>query len=224
MHGAMVAAAFAAALIVSGCTRLSEGLPTAGVDVQVPLPAPAPTFDAPMEDPDNSVPGLVATTQPPQPCPPPDSVPVRVVAQVSDPGAPTVTVGVPDGWSISPSGPDPEGARLRGPEAMWATVTISQTPLAPAAAFRQYEDDLTDGASISTMSLLPAELCSYSGQRLMGVLSDGDETVQYEDRIVHMPGSPQDYLIAVHVEAPSGAPGFDEAAAQLTADFEIGLP
>ncbi len=224
MHRAMVAAAISAAVIVSGCTRLSDGLPTAGLDAQAPVSAPPPTSQAPTDDSDYPVPGLVATTQPPQPCAPPDPITAPVVAQVSDPGAPTVTIGVPDGWSMSPGGADPEGARLRGPEAMWASVTIAQTPLGPAAAFRQYEDDLTDDATVSTMSLLPGELCSYSGQRLMGILSDGHETVQYEDRIVHVPGSPQDYLIAVHVQAASGTPGFDEAASQLTADFEIGLP
>ena len=188
----------------------------------------APTSEAPTsEAQDYPVPGIVATTEPPRPCDPGGSTPVNVVARVSDPDAPTATVGVPDGWSMSSGRADPEGARVQGPDGMWATVTISPTPLEPAAAFRQYEDDRTAGASISTLSLLPAELCGYSGQRLIGILSDGlegAETVEYEDRIVHVPGPTQDYLIAVRVEAPSGTPGFDEAAAELTEDFGIGLP
>jgi hypothetical protein len=62
----------------------------------------------------------------------------------------------------------------------------------------------------------------------MGVLSDGAQSVQYQDRIVHV-GVPtgttnQAYLIVVHVEAPAGTPGFDTAASVLTDVFEIGLP
>lgn len=234
MRRAVVAAVLSVAVLASACTRMGDGLPTAGPDTQKPFSGNtsgtpttsqrSTTSPVPPDDPDYPVPGIVATTQPPQPCNPGGSTPVAVVAEVSDPEAPTATVGVPDGWSMSSGGADPEGARIQGPGAMWATVTISPTPLEPEAAFRQYEDDRTAGASISTLSLLPAELCGYSGQRLIGILSDGNETVEYEDRIVHVPGPTQDYLIAVRVEAPSGTTGFDDAAAQLTDDFGIGLP
>ncbi len=236
MRRALVATAMAVAVLAPACTRISDGLPVAGPDAQGPVSGPATDSAAPTtsrrpatspvapDDPDYPVPGVVATTKPPELCDPGGSTPVSVVAQVSDPEAPTATVGVPDGWSMASGRADPEGARMQGPEAMRAIVTISPTPLGPADAFRQYEDDRTAGASISTLSLLPAELCGYSGQRLIGILSDGSETVEYEDRIVHVPGPTQDYLIAVRVEASSGATGFDEAAAQLTEDFGIGLP
>lgn len=231
MRHALVAAAIAVAVVAPACSRLSDGQPIAGPDTTSPVTVPTsvptntPTASvAPPDDPDYPVPGIVATTAPAQPCSPGGSTPVSVVAQVSDPAAPTVTIRVPDGWSMSSGGADPVGARLQGPEAMQATVTISPTSLGPEDAFRQYEDERTSGASISTLSLLPAELCGFSGQRLIGILSDGNETMQYEDRIVHIPGRSQDYLIAVRVEAPSGATGFDEAAAQLTADFGIGIP
>ncbi len=236
MRRPWVAAAIAVAVLVSACTRVSDGLPMAGPDTQGSVSGPvtdsaAPTTSrspatsaAPPDDPDYPVPGVVETTQVRQPCDPDSSNPVSVVAEVSDPEAPTATVGVPDGWSMASGGTDPEGARMQGPGGMWATVTIAPTRLDPAAAFRQYEDDRTAGASISSLSLLPAVMCGYSGQRLIGVLSDGEETVEYEDRIVHVPGPTQDYLIAVRVEAASGTAGFDEAASQLTEDFGIGLP
>ncbi|MGD9619954.1 MAG: hypothetical protein AB7G47_06650 [Mycolicibacterium sp.] len=228
MRYALIAAAIAMAVLAPACSRLSDGRPTAGPDTTAPITAPTSvpttTSVAPPDDPDYPVPGVAVTTQPAQSCYPGTSTPVSIVAQVSDPGAPTVTLGVPDGWSMSSGGADPVGARLQGPEAMQATVTISPTTLGPEDAFRQYEDDRTSASSISTLSLLPAELCGFSGQRLIGILSDGNETVQYEDRIVHVPGPSRDFLIAVHVEAPSGTPGFDEAAAQLTADFGIGIP
>jgi hypothetical protein len=109
---------------------------------------------------------------------------------------------------------------------MEATVTIAATQLDPAAAFRKYTDDLMAESSVSSVSVLPGELCGFSGQKLMGAWSDTPQNaVEYEDRIVHVwPDSGPDYLVAVHVQAPTGTPGFDSAAALLTEDFEIVLP
>ncbi|MGZ8801055.1 MAG: hypothetical protein ACXWZL_00145 [Mycobacterium sp.] len=218
-------------LATSACTRSSEGVPTAGGEDSAVTTtsgtSATPTTETALPE-DSPEPGVVPTTQTPAPagavCAPADLPPVRTVAQVSDPAAPTATVSVPEGWSVSSGGGDPEGARLEGPIGMWATVTIAPTSLDPAAAFRKYSDDLTEGSVMTTVSMLPGEMCGFSGQQLMGILSDGTDTVQYEDRIVHVPASAQDYLIAVHVEAPSGTPGFEEAGSLLTEDFEIGLP
>jgi len=216
-----------AAIAGAACTRTNDGVPTAagGQD------RAATTSETAAPDPrDDPVPGVVSTAPAPAGsiCAPENVPPVRTVAQVSDPGAPTATVGVPDGWSMSSGDGDPEGARLEGPEGMEAIVTITPTPLDPAAAFREYTDFLTRDATVSTVSLLPGEMCGYSGQKLLGMLSDGAQAVEYQDRIVHV-GVPtgtanQAYLIVVHVEAPSGTPGFDAAASVLTEDFEIGLP
>lgn len=106
---------------------------------------------------------------------------------------------------------------------MEAVVTITPTGLDPAAAFCEYVDVLTADATVSTVSTLPGELCGYSGQKLMGRLSDNAQSVEYEDRIVHVGTGAKDYLIVVHVEAPSRTAGFDDAASVLTEDFEIGL-
>ena len=96
----------------------------------------------------------------------------------------------------------------------------------PAAAFRKYADDLMAESAVSTVSVLPGELCGYSGQKLMGAWSDTPQNaVGYEDRIAHIwTNSGTNYLVAVHVQAPTGTPGFDAAAALLTEDFEILLP
>ncbi|MCV7150491.1 hypothetical protein H7I57_04170 [Mycobacterium pyrenivorans] len=219
-----VAIILSSACVVPACTRSSDGVPTAA-EREVTT---TETSEAAPPSPgqwDDSEPGVVPTTQPPAPAGtvsvPPVLPPVRTVAQVSDPGAPTATVGVPDGWSMSSGNGDPEGARLEGPEGMEAVVTITPTPLDPA--FREYVDALTEDATVSTVSTLPGELCGYSGQKLMGMLSDNAQSVEYEDRIVHVDTAAQDYLIVVHVEAPSGTPGFDDAASVLTGDFEIGL-
>ena len=109
---------------------------------------------------------------------------------------------------------------------MWATVTIAQTQLDPTAAFRKYADDLMAESAVSSVSIIPAELCGYSGQKLMGAWSDTPQNaVEFSDRIVHVwTNSGNSYLVAVHVQAPTGTRGFNAAADVLTEDFEIGLP
>ena len=225
-----------AALVATACTRMSDGAaigagePKAATDHSGSWgSSPAPTAATAPPDPqeDYAEPGVVPTTQArasgTSVCAPQVPPPVRTVARVADPLAPKATVGVPEGWSMSSGDGDPVGARLQGPD-MEATVSINRTSLEPAEAFRNYTDDLTSGYSISTVSTLADPMCGFSGQRLIGVLSDGEETLEYEDRVIHVPAMPQDYLISVHVEAAADAPGFDEAASRLTEDFEIGLP
>jgi hypothetical protein len=148
-----------------------------------------------------------------------------MTAAVDDPDAPRITVGVPDRWSMS-AGTGDSGGRLDGPDGMQATVTIAATQLDPAAAFRKYADELMAESAVSTLSVLPGDLCGFSGQKLMGAWSDTPQNaVEYQDRVVHVwTNSGTNYLVAVHVQAPTGTPGFDSAAAQLTGDFEIVLP
>ena len=59
----------------------------------------------------------------------------------------------------------------------------------------------------------------------MGAWSDTPQNaVEFADRIVHVWTNSGDYLVAVHVEAPTGTAGFDAASSLLTDDFEIGIP
>ncbi|MGU3651065.1 hypothetical protein [Mycolicibacterium sp. A43C] len=74
-----------------------------------------------------------------------------------------LTLAVPEGWSMQ-GGTGDIGARVSGPEQMSATVTIVATTSTPQAAFADYADRLTSGSSVSSLSVLPAELCDYSGQ------------------------------------------------------------
>ena len=117
------------------------------------------------------------------------------------------------------------GARLDGPHGMSATVTIAATQLDPAAAFTEYADRVMAESAVSSVSVLPGPLCGYSGQKLMGVWSDTPQNaVEFADRIVHVWTNTKDYLVAVHVQAPTGTAGFDAVSSLLTEDFEIGIP
>src|SRR3981189_3043090 len=134
-------------------------------------------------------------------------------------------VGVPDGWSIRAARARQHGP-VHGPDGMSATVIIAPTQLDPAAAFKKYADDLMEEAAVSSVTVLPGELCEFSGQKLMGAWSDTPQNaVEFKDRIVHVwTNSGNDYLVSVHVQAPTDTAGFDDAASVLTEDFEIVLP
>lgn len=213
------------ALVAPACTRTSDGVPTAGDDSRRSAETTVQETPYPGNSDDDPMPGVVPTTAPAgAPCPPAAMPAVRVVAQVNDPEAPTATVGVPEGWSMSSGDGDVEGARLEGPQGMEAVVIIQPAAPDPGQAFREWIDFLTDGATVSTVSTLPGEMCGYSGQVLIGNLADDTQSVEYRDRLLHVGTGAQDYLIVIHAEAPAGTAGFDEAAAVATGDFEIGLP
>jgi hypothetical protein len=181
------------------------------------------------EDAGPAAPGIVTTTRGPAPaatvgCPLPIEPAISAVAQVSDPAAPKVTVAVPDGWSQLPGSGD-VGLRLQGPDGMFATVTIAPTKLDPEAAFTEYADEVMELSAVSSVSGLPAELCGYSGQKLMGAWSDTpQQSVEFLDRIVHVWTDDGDYLIAVHVQAPAGTDAFDASSSVLIDDFAVGIP
>ena len=223
-------AALALACVLAACVRTSDGVPVAGEEAATATSSAPSETTRPTQEADESAPGVVPTTRAPVPpntvaCSQPVKPAVRMTAEVDDPQAPRIIVGVPDGWSMTAASGD-VGGRLEGPRGMWATVTIAQTQLDPAPAFRKYADDLMAESAVSSVSIMPAELCGYSGQKLMGAWSDTPQNaVEFEDRIVHIwTNSGNSYLVAVHVQAPTGTPGFDAAAAPLTEDFEIGLP
>jgi hypothetical protein len=223
-------AALGLACLVAGCVRTNDGAPVAA-DLGTTAASSAPSATTqPTQESDQSVYGVIPTKRAPVPpntmaCSQPIKPAVRMVAQVNDPDAPKITVGVPDGWSMSATSGD-IGGKMAGPDGMSATVTIAATQLDPAAAFKKYADDVMAESAVSSVSVLPGQLCDFSGQKLMGAWSDTPQNaVEFKDRIVHLwTNSGADYLVAVHVEAPTGTAGFDDAASVLTEDFEIVLP
>ena len=131
---------------------------------------------------------------------------------------------VPDGWSVAPGSGD-VGVRMEGPGGMSATVTIAQTQLDPAEAFTEYADKVMAVSPVSSVSVLAAQLCGYSGQKLMGAWSDTpQQSVEFLDRIAHIWTNSNNYLVAVHVQAPAGTDGFDAASTVLIEDFSVGIP
>lgn len=153
----------------------------------------------------------------------PDTPPAHPVeARTQTPGSPTVVIDVPDGFAPGAPPAGDTALNLTGPDGMTAAVLISPTTLDAAAAFRQYADRRTADYEINSVSVLPGELCGYSGQELMGMLADQPgQGIDYTDRIVHVWTGAGDYLVAVQVQAPNKTAGLDDATSTLLADFGI---
>lgn len=221
-------AAVAVACVLAGCVETSEGTPVAS-DTVAPRTTPPSSRVIPTPDTDMTEPGIVPTTQTPVPaetttCTADPLPPVGVTASVADPAAPKITVALPSDWSTS-KGEGDVGARLTGPDGITATVTISATPLDPAEAFRKYADDAMAASSVSSVSVLPADLCGYSGQKLIGAWSDSpQQALEFGDRIAHIWTNTKNYLVAVHVQAPAGTPGFDPMFSPLMENFGVLIP
>lgn len=216
------------ACLVAGCVRTSEGTPVAGEPPVSAAPAPSSKV-IPTPETDLTEPGVVPTERRPVPvdattCAPEPPPPVGATATVPDPEAPKITVALPTDWAVS-AGSGDVGVRMTGPDGATASVTIAATQLDPAAAFRDYSDQAMAASSVSSVSVLPADLCGYSGQKLLGSWSASPkQAVKFADRLAHIWTNTRNYLVAVHVEGPADAPGFDPFSSPLMDDFGIVIP
>lgn len=204
-------------------TPTNTGATTAGAATSTAAPATSSeAFDLPAY-------GVEPTARTPLPpnadtCTPERTGSVTFGAKVADPAAPQIVVDVPVGFLPS-SGDGDVAATMPGPDNMSATVTIAATELEPAVAFKKYADDITAHKEFSSVSVLPGDLCGYSGQKLMGSLADmPGEAVEFRDRIAHIWTNTKNYLVAIHLQGPTGTAGFDAAESQLMADFGIRIP
>jgi len=235
-RSAMLAALCLTTALVSGCGKTSEGAPVAD-DVEAVAESTSPatltstqtTRTIPTPEADLTEPGVLPTTRTAVApdtvtCAAPDPSQEGVTAAVADPGAPKITVALPPGWSTT-RGDGDVSVKLTGPEGIWATVTIAKTTLDPAAAFKQYADEAMAASPVSSVSVLPADLCGYSGQKLLGSWSDTPgQAVEFGDRVAHIWTNSGDYLVVVHVQGPQGSADFDPFTSPLMDDFAIEIP
>lgn len=230
-RSAVIAGLCMATLVVSACGKTSQGEPVADEVESVATSTSSATVTTtqttraiPTPEADLTEPGVVPTTRTEVA---PGTVtcagPVGATAVVADPAAPKITVVLPPGWSTGPGDGD-VGAKLTGPDGVWATVTIAKTTLDPAAAFKQYADEAMAASPVSSVSVLPADLCGYSGQKLLGSWADTPgQAVEFGDRVAHVWTNSGNYLVAVHVQGPAGA-GFDPFTSPVMDDFAVEIP
>lgn len=179
-------------------------------------------------DPAEPVPGVTATQ--------PDHIPPNALAclvtaaggnpievTVADPAAPRITIAIPEGWSSTPGTGD-TALRLSGPDTLAATVTIAATDQSPESAFLGYTAGVGGTLPRRKFSVTGSPFCGYSSQRLAGTLQGPSGGIDFADRITHIWTNTKQYLVAIHVEAHSGVPGFDTAKSLLTRDFAVVIP
>ena len=108
---------------------------------------------------------------------------------------------------------------------MSASVSVTPTDLGPAEAFERYADEVSARTPISSLNILPAELCGYSGQELRGMWSgDGGAPIRYADRLAHVWTDGSAYLVVVHVQGPQGTAGLPEVQDLLMGDVGVRIP
>lgn len=219
--------------VACGCDRTTGGMPAETVAAPVTTTTTtangSPTTTATTDGSTETMPpyGVLETSKGPLApgevtCEPGPANTVEVTGSAA--GSPTVLIAMPEGFGPAPA-PGDAALTLNGPDGMTATVSITPTSLDAAGAFQRYADERTAGVAISSISLLPGDLCGYSGQEMMGNLADDPgEAVQFADRVVHVWTDSGDFLIAVRLQGPSGAPGFETAQTALLADFGIRMP
>jgi hypothetical protein len=205
------AACLVAVALLSGCVRATEGSAVLAGAPAASTTANSATPPQPTTSRGTPVPGIEETL--PDHIPPnaficfpqPTGIGVGTVAQVADPAAPRLTLGVPDGWTSEPGQGD-VALTLNGPDGMTGTVNIAKTEL-----------DL----KVDTVG---AKFCGYSSQQLSGTFRGPSGTLDFADRITHIWTNANRYLVTTHLEGPAGAPGFDAAKAALMQDFAVVIP
>jgi hypothetical protein len=231
---AVVTAVAAAVGLGCACAKQIEGAAVAGEPTTSSTAQPPTSSTSAASTPSRgSGFGVVETTRRPlepmaQTCEPtgrePGSQQISFV-QGARPDTPIVELLAPENWKFVPSPVDPT-LNLTGPDGLSGTVTVAPTELEPTKAFDKYSDDAMAKAPIASLSVLPGELCGYSGQKLMGMWSGAGSggPVEYRDRIAHVWTNAASYLVAIHLEGPKGAPGFAAAEDLMMRDFGIEIP
>jgi hypothetical protein len=199
----------------AGCEKTTGG-------TAIPTSAPRPS------DPAEPVPGVEVTLPdhiPPNAVvcfPPPAASGTMARASVPDPVAPVIDFPLPDGWNSAPGTGDVALAAT-GPDGMSVRATITPTDLDPGGAFLRYAADLGTRKPGVKVTVTAAQFCGYSSQLLTGT-TPGPGAVDFADRITHVWTNTKAYLVAIHLEGPAGAPGFDAAKSTVMQQFAVVIP
>jgi hypothetical protein len=208
--------------VAVGCEKTTGGtvIRTGGTHSSSSSAEPTPA------DPAEAIPGVETTL--PQHIPPnavvcfpqPPFSGRLAMASVSDPVAPRVMFHLPDGWNSARASGD-LAMTATGPAGMSVRVTITPTELDAGGAFLRYVADLRTAKPGVRVTVAAAQFCGYSSQLLGGT---GPGAVEFADRITHIWTNTKAYLVAIHLERPVGASGFDAAKSTVMQQFAVVIP
>jgi hypothetical protein len=145
------------------------------------------------------------------------------VAGVPDRAAPRLTLSLPDGWT-SVAGTGDRALTLTGPDGMSGAVIIAATDLEPGGAFLKYAADMRDSRAGVKFTVAAAQFCGYSSQQLTGTFQAPSGAFDFADRLTHIWTNTKNYLVAIQLQGPAGAAGFDAAKAALMQEFAVVIP
>ncbi|OBK24591.1 hypothetical protein A5634_02680 [Mycobacterium asiaticum] len=111
-----------------------------------------------------------------------------------------------------------------GPDTLAATVTIAATDLTPESAFLRHNAAVGGNMTRRKFSVTGSPFCGYSSQQLSGTLQGPSGGIDFADRVTHIWTNTKQYLVTIHLEARSGAPGFNAAKSTWTRDFAVVIP
>ncbi len=208
--------------VTVGCEKTTGGtaIRTGGTVSSTSSAASTPS------DPAETIPGVETTL--PQHIPPnamvcfpqPPFSGRLAMASVSDPVAPKIMFHVPDGFSSARASGD-LAMTATGPDGMSVRVTITPTELDAGGAFLRYASDLRIAKPGVRVTVEAAQFCGYSSQLLSGT---GPGAVDFADRLTHIWTNTKAYLVAIHLEGPAGASGFDAAKSAVMQQFAVVIP
>jgi hypothetical protein len=134
--------------------------------------------------------------------------------------APVIVLPLPDGWNPARGAGD-VALTATGPDGMAVRVTIAPTDLDPGGAFLRYTADLRTKKPGGKLTVTAAQFCGYSSQLLSGTVPGA---VDFADRITHIWTNTKAYLVAIQLDGPAGAPGFDAAKSTVMQQFAVVIP
>src|SRR5258708_3547304 len=106
-----------------------------------------------------------------------------------------------------------------GPDGMSGVVRIAESVLEPGGAFLKYAADMRDSRRGVRYSAAGAQFCGYSSQKLTGAFQGrGGHFRPRRPRDPH-PEQHAKYLVAIQLQGPAGAAGFDAAKSALMQEF-----
>jgi hypothetical protein len=117
------------------------------------------------------------------------------------------------GTAIRPSAPRPSHPAEPAP--------VIVLPLPDGWASAAGGGDLRGKRPAGKVAVTAAQFCGYSSQLLTGTVPGA---VDFADRITHIWTNTKAYLVAIHLEGPAGAPGFDAAKTTVMQQFAVVIP
>ncbi len=102
---------------------------------------------------------------------------------------------------------------------------VLATDLEPGGAFLKYVVGMRDSRPGVKFTVAAAQFGGYSSQQLTGAFFQGPSgTFDFDDRLTHIWTNTKKHLVAIKLQGPAAAAGFDAAKSTLMREFAVVIP